>query len=94
MRSSHWKKAEILKKEANSKNKVGSQTLFEKRQHKFISWHQVIFPQGPPWSIFTSYAFHNQVRDGLVWFHASVDTRNLSKLFARATRKNIVFGKA
>ena len=56
------------RKDTNTRNKVFSIL--------FYSWHQVIFPKGPPLSIFTSYAFHNQVRDGLVWFHASIDTRN------------------
>ena len=42
----------------------------------YISWHQVIFPKGPPFSIVTPKTFNVQVRDGLVWFRFSKDTRN------------------
>ena len=40
-----------------------------------VSWHQVIFPKPHGLSIVTLFTFHNQVRDGLAWFHENKDTK-------------------
>ena len=48
---------------------------YEKKKINLASWHQTIFPKGNPFSIVAPSLFHNQVRDGLVSFQTSKDTR-------------------
>ena len=34
--------------------------------------HCVIFPKGPPFSIFTAVTFHYRVRNGSMWVHYAI----------------------
>ena len=34
--------------------------------------HCVIFPKGPPFSIFTAVTFHYRVREGSMWIHYAI----------------------
>ena len=60
-------------KTKGDKKRVGSQLFL--LWFSQAPWHQGIFPKSPPFSIFTPKMFNNQVRDGLVWFQFSKDTR-------------------
>ena len=40
--------------------------------------HRVIFPKGPPFSIFTAVTFHYRVREGSMWIHYAI--KHLSQL--------------
>lgn len=53
--------------------------FLERSSYYLISWHQATFPKSLPFSILAPQMFNNQVRDGLVWFHLSEDTRKISK---------------
>jgi hypothetical protein len=39
---------------------------------------KLIFPARLPTSLSTSLAFHSQVRDGLAWFHKSIEHQSIS----------------
>lgn len=45
----------------------------------FLPWHRDIFPAGRPTSIVAPVPFHNQVRDGLVWFQHGECTRSVEE---------------
>ena len=40
--------------------------------------HCVIFPKGPPFSIFTAVTFHYRVREGSMWIHYAI--KHLSQI--------------
>jgi hypothetical protein len=59
----------FFQKKAKAKKK------FKKKNHPGT---KLIFPARLPTSLSTSLAFHSQVRDGLAWFHKSIEHQSIS----------------
>ena len=80
---SWWPEGKIKQKRGKKNKKFKQKRSSKKKNHPGT---KLIFPARLPTSLSTSSEFHNQVRDGLAWFHWSIEHQSISGALLRSLK--------